>query len=79
MNVSALLLSPVNMVGAIPFRPFEGAGVVMVAFTDMAAAGSGAGAVLVAGAMTLIESVAGSGMAMGGLIGGKGALLLCAV
>ena len=58
MNVSALLLSPVNMVGAIPFRPFEGAGATMVTFTDMVV-GSGAGAVLVTGAMVLIESVAG--------------------
>jgi hypothetical protein len=39
-NVSDLLRSPVKMVGATPFRPLEGALVVVVAFTDIVAGGS---------------------------------------
>ena len=79
INVSALLLSPLKMVGAIPFRLFEGTGVVMVTFTNMAASGAGTGAEWVTGVMALIESIVGSGMMMGGLNRGKGALLLLCV
>ena len=80
MNISALLLSLLKMVGAIPFRPLEGAGgAATVAFTDMAASGSGTGAGLVTGVIMLIESIVGSRMITGGLVGVRGVLLLLCV
>jgi hypothetical protein len=39
-KVSDLLWSPVKIVGATPFRPLDGALVVVVTFTDMVGGGS---------------------------------------